>query len=389
MNLYKHQQALLDLNPKKWGLWWHCGTGKTIGSIAIAKKNSPNSTLVICIKSDKEKWEEEVKPLGWPVYTKEEFRKNWNTIPFYDCVIGDEGHYFSGPKSQMHKNLIKYIKKHDPAYIYLLTATPYLSTPWNIFALGRILGYKWNYMQFKLRFFKNEYYGNRTVSVPKDDIEKDIATMVSSIGTTVALQDCIDVPEQIYQTELFDLTMAQKQAIKVVNETETVHIVKWTKIHQIMGGSLKGDGYVKDQFFKCDKLARLKEICSEHKKVVVVCRYNAECEMIREQIGGFIINGVTQDRHHKIVFANQKSQGHLIINAACSEGYELPTFDLMIFYSYDFSLKNYIQMKGRIQRINHVKKNVYLSLINKGTIDEDVKKSLDKKINFDLEIYGK
>ena len=101
------------------------------------------------------------------------------------------------------------------------------------------------------------------------------------------------------------------------------------------------------------------------------------------------ITGKVKDKHQTIKFANDLDDCTIVINAACSEGYELPTFDLIIFYSYDFSLKNYIQMKGRVQRINHVKKNVYLSLMNRGTIDEDVKKSLDKKVNFDLEIYGK
>ncbi len=74
---------------------------------------------------------------------------------------------------------------------------------------------------------------------------------------------------------------------------------------------------------------------------------------------------------------------------SCSEGYELPTFPLMVFYSYDFSLKNYIQMLGRIQRINAIKKNVYLSLVVKDSIDSDVFTSLKKKEDFDIAIYNK
>ena len=60
---------------------------------------------------------------------------------------------------------------------------------------------------------------------------------------------------------------------------------------------------------------------------------------------------------------------------------------VMVFYSYDFSLKNYIQIKGRIQRINNIKKNVYFSLVVKGTIDEDVFKCIQRKEDFDIEIY--
>jgi len=189
--------------------------------------------------------------------------------------------------------------------------------------------------------------------------------------------------------------LEQCTAIERIKSEETNHIVKWTRIHQVCGGSLKGDGYTETRYFKSEKLDRLKDICKEHKKVVVVCRYNAEVEMItdslKEKYDGTIINitGQNKDRHHCIQVANKEDKCLIIINAACCEGYELPTFDLMVFYSYDFSLKNYLQMKGRIQRINNVKKNVYLSLIVKDTIDEDVKKSLDNKVSFDIEIYNK
>jgi len=391
MKLYKHQQQLVDLNPDKHGLFWQCGTGKTLAAIELAKDKG--SALIVCPKSIKEQWEEQID--YWHVFTKEEFRKAWNKLPKYDCLIIDEAHYFSGIKSQMYKSLIKYVKKHNPQYIYLLTATPYLSTPFNIYCLASILGCNWSYQQFFNRFFTRVYMGSRLVPVIKTNIEPQIAKLVNTIGNTVKLQDCVDVPEQIYQTEYFGLTLEQCTAIERIKSEETNHIVKWTRIHQVCGGSLKGDGYTETRYFKSEKLDRLKDICKEHKKVVVVCRYNAEVEMItdslKEKYDGTIINitGQNKDRHHCIQVANKEDKCLIIINAACCEGYELPTFDLMVFYSYDFSLKNYLQMKGRIQRINNVKKNVYLSLIVKDTIDEDVKKSLDNKVSFDIEIYNK
>jgi len=391
MELYQHQKDLIKLNPSKHLLAWGCGTGKTLASIELSKIKD-EQTLIICPKSIKEQWLEQV---DYDILTKEEFRKDWRTLQKYDTLIIDEAHYFSGIKSQMYKNLIKYIKKNVPDNIFLLTATPYMSSPWNIYCLANILGYKWSYNKFKMAFFNDVRMGNRIIPVIKKNIEPQIAKLVNLIGGTVSLQDCIDVPEQIYQTEYFDLTSEQKRAIKEVQKTETNHIVKWTKIHQVCGGTLKGDGYIEDQYFKTEKLERLKNICSEHKKVIVVCRYNAEVEMIEKQlkkcklenVGS--ITGKTQEKHSVVKVANEYKETKLIINAACSEGYELPTFDLMVFYSYDFSLKNYLQMKGRIQRINNIKKNVYLDLIVKNTIDSDVKKSLKNKINFDLEIYKK
>jgi len=386
MKLYKHQQQLVDLNPDKHGLFWQCGTGKTLAAIELAKDKG--SALIVCPKSIKEQWEEQID--YWHVFTKEEFRKAWNKLPKYDCLIIDEAHYFSGIKSQMHKSLIKYVKKHNPQYIYLLTATPYLSTPFNIYCLARILGYNWNYRKFFDSYFTNVRMGSRYIPMVKKGIEPQIAKLVATIGNTVKLQDCVDVPEQIYQTEYFGLTVDQRRAINVIKSEETNHIVKWTAIHQVCGGTRKGDGYTDTKYYKSEKLERLKDICKEHKKVIVVCRYNAELETIQKEIGGTIINGETKNKNEISIRENAKEESILLMNAACSEGNDkIWSYPLMVFYSYDFSFKNYKQMKGRILRANHLKKNVYLSLIVKGTIDEDVKKSLDNKVSFDIEIYNK
>jgi SNF2 family DNA or RNA helicase len=61
----------------------------------------------------------------------------------------------------------------------------------------------------------------------------------------------------------------------------------------------------------------------------------------------------------------------------------------MVFYSLDFSLKNYIQMCGRIHRIGQTKKCVYVNFIVSGTIDGDVYKSIKNKEDFQIQIYKK
>jgi len=319
------------------------------------------------------------------------------TLPKYNCLIIDEAHYFSGmrgfrKKSGMLKALLWYIKKYDPKCIYGLTATPYLSTPWNIYALAQILGRNWNYMTFKHRFFYDVNMGRRyPVPVIKGHIENDIADLVNKLGNTVRLDECVDVPEQIFLTEYFELTPTQKKVIKELDDI--VHISRWTKTHQICGGTLKGDGYIESTFYESEKMKRLLDLCEEHKKLVIVCRYNNELSCLYNKLDSFknkaIINGSVKDRHDIIKQADKEESFILLIQAACSEGYELPSFPIMIFYSYDFSLKNYIQMIGRIQRINAIKKNVYISLVVKNTIDEDVKKSIDNKKDFDIAIYNK
>jgi hypothetical protein len=72
--------------------------------------------------------------------------------------------------------------------------------------------------------------------VPKKNKQKDIAYLVKQLGDVVKLEDCFDVPEQIYKLETFSLTSEQKTAI--INLPEE-GIALWTAVHQICGGTLK------------------------------------------------------------------------------------------------------------------------------------------------------
>jgi superfamily II DNA or RNA helicase len=134
-------------------------------------------------------------------------------------------------------------------------------------------------------------------------------------------------------------------------------------------------------------------LISEHKKIVIICRYNAEIDYIKSKVDTkhvYIIRGDVKNRAEVVKQAESDDDCVVLINAACSEGYGLPSFPIMVFYSYDFSLKNYIQMLGRIQRAGHIKKNVYISLVVSKTVDEDIWDTVaNKKMDFQCEIYGK
>lgn len=402
IKLYKHQQKLVDKEPKKWLLSWGTGSGKTLTTIKLSELYGIHNVLVICPKSIKEKWQRDVEvfakePWLFTIVTKEEFKKRWENLVGFRKVIIDESHYFSGIKSSMYKTMIKWLAKNRPSQIYLATATPYLSTVWNIFALGNILGRDWKWHKWNKYFFYQIQMGNRKIPKQKEHINgvpiKDVVaeTINTKLGNTVKLEDCVDVPDQTFLVEEFELTKDQERGIDELDDV--AHIVYWTKCHQINGGTLKSDGYNEDQYFKCEKLNRVIDLCKEHKKIIIVSRYNNEIKYIQDVLKRnkkkvFIINGETKNKDTVCLQAELEEECVVLVNAACSEGYELPSFPIMVFYSYDFSLKNYIQMIGRIQRINNIKKNVYISLINKGTIDEDVYNSIQSKKDFDISIYN-
>lgn len=404
MKLYEHQSKIINEAPDKYGLFLGCGCGKTIIAIKLAEKKKCDA-LVICPKSLVENWQREIKKFGkgnikFGIYSKENFKKYIKEIPKYNTIIWDEAHYASGYKSQIHKATLAYIKKWNVKHIYLLTGTPYMANCWSVYALGRILGKNWTWYAWKKAFFNEIRLGkkpppgqrDRRVRIvkQKEGIETRIANIVNKIGVTAKLEDLFDVPDQVYLHEYFDLTREQKKAMEEVVETHP--IVEFTKYHQICGGTLKGNEYEESQFFKSEKLSRLLDLCKENKKVAVVCNYNCEIEMISKKLGNrnhVIINGSVKDKQNIVDEVESSENVVMLVNGACSEGYNLPSVPIMIFYSLNFSLKNYLQMKDRIQRANNIKKNVYIFLIIKDSIENDVYKCIMDKRDFHMEIYAR
>lgn len=398
MKLWDHQQKIIDLNPKKHLLAHEVGTGKTLTAITLAKQNN-QTALVICPKSIKQQWVEQV-PVDWLVLHKEGFKKMWNIkdIPHYNALIVDECHFFASPKSQLTRSLLSYISRYNPEYIYLLSGTPYTSSSWAIYTYGLILGKNWRWIDWDRKFFDHIKMGRLNVPVQKKKIngvqtEQVIASIVKSLGSTVRMEDTLGdqtMPEQIFETEYFELTSEQREAIASL--TDLVAITKWTHTHEICGGSLKGDGYTPDKFFKSQKLDRILELAKEHPKFIVVCRYNLEIHRLEAELHGYnviVINGDTKDVYRATQEAERSDKCIVLIQAAVSAGYELPSFPLMVFYSLDFSLVNYLQVLGRISRRNALKRNVYLSLVIPKTIDEDVWKCMQRKEDFNIAIYNK
>ena len=397
-NLYQHQKRFLDLNVNKSLLCWDTGTGKTRASLEWSKLKGLGSTiLIICPKALKENWKRHSRSVFTAgaipmILTKEEFRRDWEKLFAYQTIIVDEAHYFAGTKSQMSKSLSKYVKKWKVQNILLLTATPYRSSPWDIYTLAKHLGYEWNWFKFSDRFFTEIYVGRgRKVPKVKEGIEDELALLVSKIGNIVKIGDCADIPEQVFETEYYELTKEQEAKKKETYDANP--IVRYTRHHEIENGVLVSDGYVPDIMnIPYNKVERILELCEENKKIIIVCRYNLQIDALHEQCKQtgkkvYIIRGDVKNRDAVVREADSVSEAIVLVQAACSEGYELPSIPLMVFASMDFSYVNYKQMCGRILRLNKLKKNVYLHLVSKG-IDTAVYNAIMKKQDFSLAIYA-
>lgn len=395
MNLYFHQQSLLNANPQRHLIAWQVGTGKTRMALELAKKNGV-VPLVVVPKMLKEKWRREALALEVPAYivSKEEFRRDHKELPVCGAVIVDEAHQaFGNFKSQTYKCALAYFKRCAIQYVWLLTGTPYTSTPWSIFSLAKLVGVKLDYFDFRKQFFTERYFGRRLVFEPKKGIENELADLVKTFGSIVRMDECVDVPDQVIEEETYELTKEQEKYLGRVRDRETNPLARFTKYHQIASGILIGDEFTPPVAFDCLKNDRIVDLAEDTAKMAVFCRYNFHIDALASRLGELdiptlIIRGDTEDRDAVVAQAEAMDRVVVLINSACSVGYELPSIGVVVFASLSYSYVDFEQAKGRFLRINKLKKNLYIIMTTRDSADEPVKESIDLKQNFNDTIFA-
>lgn len=396
--LFDHQQRFLDKKSNKDALVWSCGTGKSRASIEWAKQRG-SPVLIVCPKALKTNWRRELSL--WvhtgKVVTKEEFRRDWKLIGYYDQLIVDEVHNgFLTPhfKSLMSKALRDYIKTFRTPRILLLSATVYTSSPWNIYQLATILGHKWDWVKFKYSFFIEMRLGHRFIPVPKKGCEVELAKLTKKIADVVDIHDVLDVPLQNHcEPEYFALTLQQKKEIK--HHYDPVPIVRYTQQHEIENGILLGNEFRKLETYETNKEERIKAICEENKKVAIVCRYNAQIDKLREiifnslHIQPLVIRGDVKDRDKVCRQAEEADAAIVIIQADCAEGYELPSFPVCVFASMSYSYTKWEQICGRFLRMNKPSRTTFIYLLTEGdSVDQGVYDAIKRKEDFKIELFS-
>lgn len=402
MKLYKHQQDIVDEDPKYKGLWLGTGSGKTRVALLLAK----GKTLVICPKTqrDDKNWQRELekieKDLELVVLSKEDFRKVWKELPVFETVICDEAHTLLGvtpstmfrnreekPKaSQLFYALNSYVKRTRPERLYLLTAT-LVKSPMTVWGAGVILNVCNinSFFEFRNTFYTQIPIPNRKVYAPRKnpELKERLAKFVHKLGYVGRLEDYFDVPDQTYKNEYVELTTKQKEDIKEATLEYPDPIVLIGKKNQI-----ENDGGNKTQ--------RIIDYSYEFPKMIVFCKYTKQIEDLKtilEKEGRevYTMTGKTKDRGELLQKLSKLDEYVFIVQAQISAGWELPDCPVMIFASRTYSFVDYEQAQGRILRANALKKNLYINLMvkYKGSIDMAVNQSLLNKEDFSEQIYVK
>lgn len=410
MKLYKHQKKIIDDDKDKAGLFLGTGSGKTRIALLLARGN----TLVICPKTQKQdkNWERELENIKNPnnitlkVVSKEEFRKSPGHENI-ETLIVDEAETCLGatpnikwvkkqPKvksSQLFEELLNFVRQNTPKRLYLVTAT-ITRSPMTVWAASKILGKHWDFYEWRSTYYYRLPMPGREVWMAKNDndTKNKLALAVQALGYVGRLEDYFDVPEQTYKVEYVDLNDVQKKRMKELAIEYPDPIVLIGKRHQVENGTLKGNEFSETEFFTNEKIKKLQDFAIEFPRMVVFAKYKEQIEQIKEamiKLGKkvFVMTGDTKDRGELLANADQCGEYVFICQAQISAGWELKKCPVIVFASMSYSIADRLQGEGRIHRADNLKKNLYITLVAKGGIDEAVHRAIINKKDFSERIY--
>ena len=373
--LYQHQKDIISDDPKKCGIFYGTGSGKTLIALSLAQ----GRTLVICPKTqrDDKNWQRQLekmdKQLHLDVVSKEDFKRDYELYKKYDTIIMDEVHTMCGispsivyrqkkpyPKtSQIFDACLGAVKFLGATRVYLCTATP-TRNPMAVYALGLLLGRDWDFWKFRQVYYIPVKIGVREIWMQKKDKETQerLGKCVRGLGYTGRLDQFMDVPEQTYKTVYVDLTDGQKKKLKELPLDYPDPLVLCGKRNQVENGILCGDEFSKTEYFDTKKIDAILDLAIEFPQLVVFAKYRDQIEQIatalrKEGKKVLTLTGDTKDRGSIIEEANNSEDCVLIVSSQISAGWELPKYPCMVFASMSYSIVDRLQSEGRILRANH------------------------------------
>lgn len=234
------------------------------------------------------------------------------------------------------------------------------------------------------------------------------------IAMFVKIEDCIDMPDRVYNRKLLDMSPEQE---RVYDELETYYITTYKdekveakskltayiRLQQIASGFVSSEQVPEDEledpppnkitwFDDLPKMDQLLVDCEEivgsienpTGQVIIVCHFSAEAERIFDSLQAAGYHCCLQTGWKKVGSIDGFKQGKYSVMVAnirvISMGFNLQELcHHMIFYSNTFSLEDRIQVEARIYRAGQKQKCIYTDYVMKDTIDMKVYAALKQK----------
>lgn len=427
-NLHHYQRRLIHRAKEipHIGLFMEPGLGKTATALTIIKESSLGRTLVIAPKRVAESvWAQECQKwehlsdlrvalvMGTPaqrlsaLYSQSDiYVINVENVPWlvehwpsglFDYLVIDESSRFKDPSTKRFKVIKKVLRTFKRRII--LTGTP---TPQGVGDLWSQVGIldMGQRLETTLTKFRDRYMfaaeRNRHTNVVykwavRPGMEKEILNKISDICFSLRAEDYLELPAltKLYHSiELEKPIMAKYKELKkeMVSEIDGQQITAITaaalanKLLQFTSGTLyTEDGEAEAHQTKLEYLDSLVE--ENAGPTLVFYHYKTALQKIKNQFPDaqeLNANNMEDWRNGKIkILLAHPQSGGIGLNLQCNVG----DVAQMVWYDLPWSSENYIQANARVYRQGQTKPVIIHHLIAKGTIDEQVVKVLEGKID--------
>lgn len=349
---YEWQKKFLNEPNDRAMLCCEAGTGKShVAGEWVKQYGRDINPVVFCPKQIVGDWSKRTERAT--IFTPQTIlRESLPERP--SAIIVDEADAFASPlflptkRSKCAEKLYNYIKQNPQAHVLLLTATPVRSTPWNLHTLLVYMGKYIPFKDWRERYFYLDVkpYLPRPAYVPRPGWQKMMQEVIDKHATVALMRDMVDeLPPETYEVIKLKPPKYEK------NE-------EWEASKQ----------FVEDHLLEqTEKVKTIKDISRGYRKVVVVVHYRDQIESLKKELSKerttYVLDGRTTDVAGTITDAEANSECYFIIQSSVGAGFEIPSFSCMIFASQSYSVRNFVQMKARIRRINALKPVIYYNLI--------------------------
>lgn len=356
-------------------------------------------------------------------------------------IVVDESDMFKNPSAERTKRLMK-LKKYS-AYRRIMTGTAITNSPFDAFSqfmfLDETILRTTSYFSFKAEYAEMLHENHPLLvrimekqgKVKKDANGKKIITgrapqimaknadgqpayrnidklsrLIAPHSFRVLKKDCLDLPEKIYKTAYYEMTKEQKSVYEKAREegrlalngedTPFNRLAIMMKLAQITSGyylhpEAEEPVRIEGGNPRLDLLKeRVLSSVQEHgKKVIVWARFRVQIEDIVSALRG---EGVEVVEYHGGIgkecrleaienFTNGGAQVFVGNQQAGGVGITLVESSVVVYFSQDFSLRNRLQSEDRAHRIGQKEDVLYLDLIAKDSVDEQIVTALVAKKN--------
>ena len=366
--------------------------GKTLMSLEAAKLYSAKKMLFLTKKKAISSIESDYKAMNYryslTVMNYESMHKIENND--FDLLICDESHTFSAfPKPSKRVKLLKQRFSHLP--IIFLTGTPaiesgsqwyhqFFISEYSPFAEWTNF-YKWardfvNVIERNFGYAKVKDYSDANRYKIQSYIEPFLITFTQKESgfTTVINENVLycDIKTNAIAKRLIKDRVIEGKNDLIIADTP---VKLQSKVHQILNGTCileSGKTYIFDN----SKALFIKEYF-KGKKLAIFYFFKGELEILKS------VFDITVDLDE---FNN--TDKHIALNQASSEGMNLSKADVIVYYNFGFSGKDYVQSRDRLTTMERTTNDIYF-IFGKGGMNEKIYERVKNKMNYNVKQFNK